>query len=176
MLLVVLAGAACPLAAQQPSKRTVEFAGLALVNGFFNNAPVNNSDVPQFALPDTAPVGAGGAAIRQTRLRVFLTDPNVLRGSFTGEIDADFFGGQEPSSGGRTFPLLRLRRAVATISWSHTQLLFGQESPLAPAPTPPSAAAARTSRRACASAGAPPTTRASSRSAATWAGWRGETP
>jgi hypothetical protein len=128
----VVAGAmVAPLAAQQPApKRTVEFSGLVLVNGFFNNAAVNNSDVPQFALPDTAPAGAGGAAIRQTRLRVFLTEADVLRGSLTGEIDADFFGGQEPSSGGRTFPLLRLRRAVGTVSWSHAQLLFGQESPL----------------------------------------------
>jgi len=128
-VLVVLASA-LQLAAQQAPKRSVEFSGLVLVNGFFNSAPMNNSDVPQLVLPDTAPAGAGGAAIRQTRVGVFLTEPDVLRGSFTGELDADFFGGQEPSSGGRTFPLLRLRRAVGTVSWSHTQLLFGQESPL----------------------------------------------
>ena len=129
-LLVALACAAAPLAAQQSPKRAVEFSGLVLVNGFFNNAPVNNSDVPYFVLPDTAPAGAGGATIRQTRLGVFVTDPSVLRGSFTGEIDADFFGGQESSSGGRTFPLLRLRRAVATIAWTHGQILFGQEASL----------------------------------------------
>jgi hypothetical protein len=129
-LLVVLACAAAPLAAQQSPKRTVELSGLVLVNGFFNNAPVNNSDVPSFVVSDTAPVAAGGATIRQTRLGVFVTEPSVLRGSFTGEIDADFFGGQEPSAGGRTFPLLRLRRAVGTIAWSQSQLLFGQEAPL----------------------------------------------
>src|SRR5882762_821765 len=38
--------------------------------------------------------------------------------------------GQQPSSGGRTFPLLRLRRAVGIVSWEHAQVLFGQESPL----------------------------------------------
>ncbi len=140
LVLVVFAGATLPLAAQQSPKRTVEFSGLVLVNGFFNNAPVNNSDVPQFVLPDTAPVGAGGAAIRQTRLGVFVTDSSVLRGTFSGEIDADFFGGQSPSSGGRTFPLLRLRRAVGTISWSQAQLLFGQESPLAAERSPRSLA------------------------------------
>ena len=59
-----------------------------------------------------------------------LTDPQVLGGSFSGELDVDFFGGQQPSSGGRTFPLLRIRRAVGTLQWSHTQVLFGQESPL----------------------------------------------
>ena len=129
-LFVVLACAAAPLAAQQSPKRTVEFSGLVLVNGFFNSAPVNNSDVPYFVLPDTAPAAAGGATIRQTRLGVFVTDPDVFRGNFTGELDVDFFGGQEPSSGGRTFPLLRLRRAVGTIAWSRAQVLFGQEVPL----------------------------------------------
>ena len=140
-LLVVLACAAGPLAAQQSPKRTVEFSGLVLVNGFFNNAPVNNSDVPYFVLPDTAPAGSGGGTIRQTRVGVFVTDPSVLRGSFTGEIDADFFGGQEPSAGGRTFPLVRLRRAVGTVAWSHSQVLFGQEGPLVAERSPRSLAA-----------------------------------
>jgi hypothetical protein len=139
-LVVVLAAVVTPLAAQQPSKRTVEFSGAVLVNGFFNNAPVNNSDVPQVVVADSPAVSAGGASIRQTRLGVLVTDPNVLRGGFTGEVDADFFGGQEPSSGGRTFPLLRLRRAVGTVSWSHAQLLFGQESPLVAVRSPRSLA------------------------------------
>src|SRR2546423_7249175 len=103
-----------PLAAQAPTpnppKRTVEFSGFVLVNGFHNNARVNNSDVPQFAELDTVGVPGSGSTIRQTRLGVFVTDPEVLGGTFTGEVDADFFGGQQPSTGGRTFPLLRLRR------------------------------------------------------------------
>src|SRR5438094_3969823 len=129
-LLLSLAAVA-PLAAQSApnSKRTVELTGTVLVNGFFNSARVNNSDVPQFA--DSLPAaGAGGGAIRQTRLGISVTEPEVLGGTFTGEVDADFFGGQQASTGGRTFPLIRLRRAVATVQWSHTQILFGQESPL----------------------------------------------
>ena len=126
----VLVCVAAPLAAQQSPKRTVEFSGLVIGNGFFNSAPVNNSDVPYFVLPDTSPAAAGGATMRQTRLGVFLTEPDVLHGNFTGDLDVDFFGGQEPSAGGRTFPLLRLRRAVGTIAWSHAQVLFGQEVPL----------------------------------------------
>ena len=110
--------------------RSVQFSGLVLVNGFFTNARVNNSDVPQLAEADTTDAAASGGTIRQTRLGVFVTDPQVLGGSFTGELDVDFFGGQQPSSGGRTFPLLRVRRAVGTVQWSHAQLLFGQESPL----------------------------------------------
>ncbi len=127
-----------PAAAQQPTATapapaahpTVEFSGLVLINGFFTNARVNNSDVPQFAEADTTGVAGTGGTIRQTRLGVFVTDPDVLGGTFTGELDVDFFGGQEPSSGDRTFPLLRVRRAVGTVQWSHAQLLFGQESPL----------------------------------------------
>src|SRR5881628_1042322 len=137
-LLVSLAAVALPLAAQTPPsppapppavKRTLELTGLVLVNGFFNNARVNNSDVPQFA-DSLSPASAAGGAIRQTRLGVLVTDPDVLGGTFSGELDVDFFGGQSPSSGGRTFPLLRLRRAVGTVAWRHVQLLFGQESPL----------------------------------------------
>jgi len=149
-LLVALMAVALPLTAQTPpppppppppqpsppappppaeAKRTVEFTGLVLVNGFFTNARVNNVDVPQFV--DTlAPAGAAGGTIRQTRLGMFVTDPDVLHGTFSGEVDVDFYGGQQPSTGGRTFPLLRLRRAVGIVSWEHAQLLFGQESPL----------------------------------------------
>jgi hypothetical protein len=125
-----LCAVAVPLAAQEAPKRTVEFSGFVLLNGFYNSARVNNSDVPQLAENDTLGIGGLGATIRQTRLGIAVTDPSVLGGSFAGEIDADFFGGQQPSSGGRTFPLLRLRRATGTLSWPHLQVLFGQESPL----------------------------------------------
>jgi len=136
---IVALAALCvvPLAAQEPStpapsppKRTVEFTGLVLINAFYNNVQVNNSDVPQFVAPDTIGVSGGGGSLRQTRLGVLLTEQDVLGGTFTGEVDADFFGGQQASTGGRTFPLIRLRRAVATVQWTHTQILFGQESPL----------------------------------------------
>ncbi len=129
-LLVSLAVVALPLAAQTPpsAKRTIELTGLVLVNGFFTNARVNNSDVPQF-VDSLAPASAVGGTMRQTRLGLLVTEPDVLRGSFSGEVDVDFYGGQQPSSGGRTFPLLRLRRAVGIVSWGHAQVLFGQESP-----------------------------------------------
>src|SRR5881392_2477485 len=148
-LLFALVAVALPLAAQTPpsppapAKRTVELTGLVLVNGFFTNARVNNSDVPQFA--DSLPsASAIGGTIRQTRLGLLVTDPDVLRGSFSGEVDVDFYGGQQPSSGGRTFPLLRLRRAVGIVSWPHAQLLFGQESPLVAERSPRSLASVGT--------------------------------
>src|SRR3989442_7200384 len=137
-LLVSLVAVALPLAAQTPppapaAKRTVELTGLVLVNGFFTNARVNNSDVPQLA--DSLPsASAIGGTIRQTRLGLLVTDPDVLRGSFSGEVDVDFYGGQQPSSGGRTLPLLRLRRAAAIFSWPHPQPLFGHGAPPRPDP------------------------------------------
>src|SRR5881392_4314453 len=148
-LLFALVAVALPLAAQTPpsppapAKRTVELTGTVLVNGFFNSARVNNSDVPQFA--DSLPAaGAGGGAIRQTRLGISVTEPEVLGGTFAGEVDADFFGGQQASSGGRTFPLLRLRRAFGSVAWAHVQLLFGQESPLVAERSPRSLASVGT--------------------------------
>src|SRR6267378_6724522 len=90
-----------------PPKRTVEFTGSVLMNGFYNSARTNNSDDPVFADTDAVGVSGGSATLRQTRLGVFVTDPEVLGGSFSGEIDVDFFGGQTAAPGNRTFPLLR---------------------------------------------------------------------
>ena len=41
----------------------------------------------------------------------------------------DFFGGQQPSTGGRTFPLLRIRRAFAELTRGRLNVFVGQESP-----------------------------------------------
>jgi hypothetical protein len=123
----------------------VELGGTVLLNGFYNDARVNNSDVPQFVLPPDPPGGlpAGGlgAAVRQTRLTVFALAPTVLGAALTGELDLDFFGGQQPSSGGRTFPLVRIRRTRADLVWRHAALMVGQEAPLVAEINPTSLAA-----------------------------------
>src|SRR3989441_12246126 len=110
-LLVSLAVVALPLAAQTPpsAKRTIELTGLVLVNGFFTNARVNNSDVPQF-VDSLPPASAVGGTIRQTRVGLFVTDPDVLHGTFSGELDVDFYGGQQPSNRGRPVPPPPARR------------------------------------------------------------------
>ena len=115
------------------SRLSLEFHGLVLVTGFSNTRRVNNVDDPQFVRPDTAnglPQGGAGLAIRQTSIALAVTDPEVLGGRFVGDLDVDFFGGQQPSSGGRTFPLLRLRTARAMISWKYGEFEVGQDSPL----------------------------------------------
>jgi hypothetical protein len=123
----------------------VELGGSVLVNGFYNNAKVNNSDVPQIALPPDAPGGLPprglGATARQTRVTLFALAPTTLGAALSGELDADFFGGQQPSSGGRTFPLLRLRRVRADLTWRHASVMAGQEAPLIAEGNPSSLAA-----------------------------------
>ena len=109
----------------------MELNGRVMVNGFGNIRRVNNVDNPQFVLPDAgAPARGVGMAIRQTRLGLSITAPEVLGGAFNGDVDVDFYGGQQSSSGGRTFPLLRLRTARGFVRWPNAQLMIGQESPL----------------------------------------------
>lgn len=119
---------------QSRLRNPVEISGLVLVNGFFNNAKVNNSDLPLFVSSDQDTTGLPnrhlGGAIRQTRLGIAVSGARVLGGTVAGELQLDFFGGQQPSRGGRTHPLPRVRTASARIDWPHVGLLIGQESPL----------------------------------------------
>lgn len=118
---------------QTRSRARMEVNGRVMVNAFGNSRRVNNVDNPQFVQPDPAagvPIRGGGMAIRQTRLGLVVTVPEALGGVFTGDVDVDFYGGQTPSGGGRTFPLLRLRTARGTVRWSHAELMIGQETPL----------------------------------------------
>jgi len=126
------------------SRVRMELTGRVAVNGFGNSRRVNNVDNPQFVRPDTTsgvPVRGVGMAIRQTRLGLAVSAANVIGGSFTGDLDVDFYGGQQPSSGGRTFPLVRLRTARGFVTWSNTELMIGQESPLISGLNPVSPAA-----------------------------------
>ena len=130
-----------PLAAQtappQVSTRSgleLQFSGLVLLNGFYNSDAVNNSDVPLYASrPDTTstfPASGLGGTARQSRLMLVVTAPDVLGATMSGELDVDFFGGQEPSTGGRFFPLLRIRRTRLDLWWTHVNVMIGQEVPL----------------------------------------------
>lgn len=110
----------------------VSIHGTILLNGFRNSSRSNNTDVPTFALPaDQSLFGnrSVGASIRQTRIRIEARHESVLGARLFGELDADFFGGQQPSGGGRTHPLLRLRRATAELRWKAGTVLVGQEAP-----------------------------------------------
>ena len=141
-LLLLAALAAAPAASQEPDIEA-SVHGLILMNAFHTTDNVNNSDVPQFAIPAGAasPEGSSSSAtVRQSRVTAFALVPEFAGGALRGELDVDFFGGQQPSSGGRTFPLLRVRRAMAEVTWNRVALLVGQESPPIAAVSPSSIA------------------------------------
>ena len=144
--ILVLLGAtlaAARLAAQAKEQSGLEARvhGLILMNAFYTSDNVNNSDVPQFVVvPAGLPQSSSSATVRQSRVTLSALTPEFAGGALTGELDVDFFGGQQPSSGGRTFPLLRLRRAFAELTWPRLALLVGQESPPIAAVSPSSIA------------------------------------
>jgi hypothetical protein len=120
------------MALKTRSRVSLEFSGRALMNAFTNSRRVNNVDVPLYARSDsgTGPQGGAAMSIRQTRLALAFGVSEVAGGDFTGDIDVDFFGGQFPSGGGRTFPVVRLRTARATLDWGGGALMIGQDQPL----------------------------------------------
>ena len=136
---------------QSASRVRVELFGRVLANGFMNTDSVNNADVPQFAAPNGGREQGGlGGAIRQTSFGVRVDVASALGGRFSGELHADFFGGQQVSVGGRHFPLMRLRTARGTLAWSRGEVMFGQEVPLVAGVNPVSVASFGTSEFATA--------------------------
>jgi hypothetical protein len=115
---------------QAASRVRVDLFGRVLTNAFSNSHRVNNADVPQFVARSDSLGGGLGMSIRQTSLGISVQVPQVLGGTFDGEIHTDFYGGQQTSSGGRHFPLLRVRTARGILRWQHGEVLFGQEVPL----------------------------------------------
>ncbi len=115
------------------SRNRVELSGLILMNAFANDGKVNNADVPQVAErpdpPGSLPAAHQGATIRQSQIALTAIVPRLAGGAFQGELDLDFYGGQQPSSGGRTWPLMRLRRLRVEIRWPRAWAMFGQEAP-----------------------------------------------
>ena len=106
---------ATPLWAQDNPKPEVDLKVMVLMNGFYTSGKTNNVDLPQVAVPasagDSFPTDGLGATIRQSRVTAHAFLAGVAGGDFNAELDVDFWGGQQPSNGGRTFPLLRIRRA-----------------------------------------------------------------
>lgn len=125
----------------------MELSGRVITQAFGNTGRVNNVDNPQFVRPDDAGAGSargGGLAMRQTIIAFRVSSPDVSGAQFTGDLTTDFHGGQMGSSGGRTFPLIRLRTARAALRWSRSELMVGQEVPLISQVNPVSVAASGT--------------------------------
>lgn len=125
---------------QAASRVRVDLFGRVLLNAFSNSGRVNAVDVPLF-VRDTAARAGLGASLRQTSFGVVVRVEQVLGARFEGELHTDFYGGQVASSGGRHFPLWRLRTARGVLSWERGELLVGQEVPLVNGVNPTSVAA-----------------------------------
>jgi hypothetical protein len=106
--------------------------GQVLVNALYTSAATNNADVPLFVSPAIANERPGGSTLsmRQTMLGFAVSARDILGADFTGDLDVDFFGGQFPSTGGRHFPVMRLRTARAALAWARVTLMAGQDDPL----------------------------------------------
>ena len=123
----------------------MELTGRVVMQAFGNTRRVNNVDNPQFVRPDSAGASRGGSmSMRQSLLAFRVTSPNVAGAQFNGDLSTDFYGGQFPSVGGRTFPVIRLRVAKAVLRWSRSELMVGQEVPLIAQLNPTSLAASGT--------------------------------
>src|SRR5262245_61888585 len=131
--LAVLLLVAPAVQSQEKPAPEVSFSATVLMNGFYTSDKTNNTDLPQFAVrkdaSDSFPSEGLGATLRQTRVQARAFAAGVLGGEFTALVDVDFWGGQQPSNGGRTFPLLRIRRAWARLGWDRFRILAGQEAP-----------------------------------------------
>jgi len=131
---VLLAAGLAAGTATAQTRPTLTVSGQLLVNAFYNSGKTNNSDVPTYADTLTGAEAAGlpthnlGSAVRQSRLGLTLTGTRALGASITGSLQVDFFGGQQPSTGGRTYPLPRVRVATVRADWSRLSLLVGQDA------------------------------------------------
>ena len=135
-------------AVRSRSRGTLEIYGLIVANGYYNSAKTNNSDIPAYAeVPAAAdsashlPLSNVGATVRQSRLGLQVSDVRALGAQVTGHFQFDFVGGQQPSAGGRTSPLMRIRIASVRMDWAHVGLLIGQDWTLLAPQTPTSYAA-----------------------------------
>lgn len=120
------------------------FRGTLLMNGWYNDAPVNSSDLPTAANPAEAPGSMPahniGATVRQTRLVGTGDLAGFAGGALHTELDVDFFGAGL-AAGTRSGPALRIRRAFGEVKWDRWSLLVGQEGPLVADVNPTSLAA-----------------------------------
>ncbi len=144
-LLALLATAAAPqrLGAQE-SRPGWEFGvrGILLMNSFQNDASVNSTDVPAFAVfpGGTLPQRMLGTTLRQTRIVGTGDLAGFAGGALHAELDVDFFGATSTAPT-RTGPALRIRRMFGEARWDRVSLLVGQEGPLVADVNPMSLAA-----------------------------------
>src|SRR5258705_11033657 len=75
-----------PPPAPPPAKRTVEFTGTVLMNGFYNSACTNNNDDPVFADTHAVDVKGSSAPIRRSSFPETFEDLNEVQPPFACRV------------------------------------------------------------------------------------------
>jgi hypothetical protein len=119
-------------AERSPTHLPVTFYGTLLFNAFYNDAAVNITDIPLFALKQGSDALGNdktfGMTARQSRLGLRFDDPaNLAGGKLMGDLEVDFLGGSAPFGNGVNMDLIRLRLAYGRLDWSHFALEAGQD-------------------------------------------------
>ncbi len=115
---------------ESASKYRVRLSGLALFNLFGNSGPVNNMDVPTYAVSSSAygKTSSFGATLRQSELGLEVFGPTIYGAKTSGQVEFDF-GGGFPSGAldGVSTGIARLRTASMRLDWQNTSLVVGQD-------------------------------------------------
>lgn len=116
---------------ESASKYRVRLSGLVLLNLFHNRGPVDNLDVPTFAVA-TSTYGvtpAFGGTLRQSELGLEVFGPELAGAKTRGSIQFDFGGGFPVGAvDGINTGLVRLRTASGRLDWEHTSIIAGQDN------------------------------------------------
>jgi len=116
---------------ESASRYKVKVSGLILMNTHMNIGAVDSTDLPGLAEP-LAPGqtnGDFGATLRQTLLGLEVTGPKLAGASTAADVQMDFAGGFPEYQYGVTSGLVRLRIARASLDWSDTRVVVGQDAP-----------------------------------------------
>ncbi len=119
------------------SRTRLDLIARVLTNAYLTTAETNNAEIPLLARAgastDAEYGSAGGRAfgvsLRQTTLGAAVSVDSVLGGSFSADIELDFFA-DGTSSSPPLFPPPRLRTARAMLRWTKWELMAGTETPL----------------------------------------------
>ena len=116
---------------ESASRYKVKLSGLVLMNTYTNRGGVDSTDLPGLAVPRAPGQTNGdfGASLRQTLLGLEVTGPKLAGASTAADVQMDFLGGFPQYQYAVTAGLVRLRIARASLDWSNTTVVVGQDAP-----------------------------------------------
>jgi hypothetical protein len=120
------------------SKYHLRLTGTLLFDLYDNHGMVDSQDVPGFATPPDF-FGANkafGGSLRQSRIGLEASGPDIFGAHTSANIEFDFGGGFPQTPNGTIMGLVRLRTGTVRLDWKNTSIVAGQDylffAPLAP--------------------------------------------